>query len=298
MRKWTALIIAVLLMIPLMPLNSVSAVGNDKPLTQLIKEAEAKKVALAKQKQALRTEWSKNQQLLADLGGFLRTAQKNTELGIVVTGSRLFRNAVAPLIKNHGATIVNQLVGINMSSNQSVAQATVQWRHLRDRTASMIANIQQKQKQILAQMQQIDKQISQLNTQIAKWKAAYKKATGYDFTAKLPITNKPKSDTTTTAQKEYDYQAALAAWAADFAGEVNNRKYDDGVCKTAMEFEWVVPPFIKDGKVMGASRIWENDNYYAGPKAGTTNRWVANESYDAGNPGVYISVGDLQRKYP
>lgn len=100
------------------------------------------------------------------------------------------------------------------------------------------------------------------------------------------------------AVPEYDYQAALAVWAADFAAEVNNRVYDDGVCKSTSEFEWVMQPVIRDGQVVGASRIWQTNAFYAGEHAGKTVRGTVNEAYDPGNPGVYISVGELRQKYP
>ncbi|MGE5418337.1 MAG: hypothetical protein ACM3UZ_16485 [Acidobacteriota bacterium] len=298
MRKLRLIVLIILVAAMLLPVNTALAAGNDKPLTQLIQEAEAKKNSLNKQKEALRIEWNKNQQLLADLAAFRDKAQRNTEKGVITLGSRLFKDAVAPLIKNHGSTVVNKLLGLGQSSNQSVSQTTISWANIRNKAVAAIADIQKRQKQITVLVQQIDKQIAQLNVQIANWKAAYKRATGYDYSYKPPVTKKPPTTAVTPVQKQYDYQAALGAWSADYAAAVNSRKYDDGVCKTTMEFEWVVQPYIKDGKVLGASRIWENDSYYAGPKAGTNNRWVANESYDASNPGVYISVGDLKSKYP
>ena len=57
-------------------------------------------------------------------------------------------------------------------------------------------------------------------------------------------------------------------------------------------------PVIKDGQVVGASRIWRTDEYYNGPRKGETVRYIANEAYDADNPGFYISVGELMKKYP
>ena len=97
---------------------------------------------------------------------------------------------------------------------------------------------------------------------------------------------------------EYNYQAALAAWAADFAAEVNRRVYDDGVCKITSQFEWLMAPIIRDGQVIGASRIWQTTSYYDGPDKGKTTRHVSNEAYDPSNPGVYIYAGELKRKYP
>lgn len=111
-----------------------------------------------------------------------------------------------------------------------------------------------------------------------------------------PIVQQPKQET--PKQPEYNYNAALSAWAADFAAEVNRRNYDDGNCRSTYRFEWVSGPVIQNGQVVGASKVWETDLYYNGPNKGKTTTFVANESFDAGNPGAYISLGDLKRKYP
>lgn len=114
-----------------------------------------------------------------------------------------------------------------------------------------------------------------------------------------PVTSKEtKAKPAAPVEKEYDYNAALAAWMADTAAKENSKKFDDGYCRTTCNFEWVVAPYIKNGSVYGASRLWYNDVYYAGPKAGTTQRYVSSETFDAGNPGVFLSLGDLRRLYP
>lgn len=97
---------------------------------------------------------------------------------------------------------------------------------------------------------------------------------------------------------EYNYSAALGAWAADFAAEVNRRVDDDGKCISTREFEWVMAPVIKDGQIIGAHKIWMTDKYYAGPRKDETVRYLATEVYDAANPGPYLSLGDLKKKYP
>lgn len=121
-----------------------------------------------------------------------------------------------------------------------------------------------------------------------------------DKTTAKPSEQAPKPEPPKTEQPkpEYNYNAALAAWAADFAAETNKRIYDDGKCKSTFQFEWVKAPVIRDGQVIGASRVWETDVYYDGPRKGDTVRWVANEAYDANNPGPYISLADLKKKYP
>lgn len=113
-----------------------------------------------------------------------------------------------------------------------------------------------------------------------------------------PPTPLPKPIPPKVLEPEYDYQAALAAWAADYAAEVNRRTKDDGVCKYSWEFEWVMKPFIKDGEVRGASQIWQTNVFYAGEYAERTIRSTVNTSYDASNPGAYTTVGELRRKYP
>ncbi|MDP3385868.1 MAG: zinc ribbon domain-containing protein [Eubacteriales bacterium] len=116
-----------------------------------------------------------------------------------------------------------------------------------------------------------------------------------------PTTTPPTTTTPTTTTpppKEYDYQAALAAWSSDFAASQNAKTYDDGSCKTTCTFEWVLAPYIKDGQVYGASRLYYNDSYYAGPKAGTSAYYVASEVYDAANPGVFMTLNDLKKAYP
>jgi hypothetical protein len=102
----------------------------------------------------------------------------------------------------------------------------------------------------------------------------------------------------TTPKSEYNYNAALAAWSAALAAKENSKTFDDGTCKTTCQFEWVTAPYIKDGQVYGASKLWYNNQYYSGAKAGTTEKYVASEMYDANNPGVLISLADLKKAYP
>lgn len=118
--------------------------------------------------------------------------------------------------------------------------------------------------------------------------------------AQIPEIEVPKKDQpkTEAPKPEYDYNTALAAWAADYAGEVKRRVYDDGVFRSTYKFEWVMNPVIKDGQVVGASRIWETDEYYDGPRKGEKVTYIANEAYDAGNPGPYISADKLKKMYP
>lgn len=99
-----------------------------------------------------------------------------------------------------------------------------------------------------------------------------------------------------TQEGTYDYAAALAAWAADYAAKCSE-PYDDGYSNTTCVFEWVVAPYMQDGQVYGAHRVYNTNTYYAGPKAGTTVNSVA-EMYDASNPGIYISAYELKETYP
>lgn len=108
----------------------------------------------------------------------------------------------------------------------------------------------------------------------------------------------PTPNPSPTPKPGYNYTAAVAAWAADYAAQQRNKTFDDGTCKTTCDFEWVVTPFLKNGQVYGAHRLYYNDTYYAGPKAGTSARYVATEMYDASNPGSYISADALKKAYP
>ena len=114
-------------------------------------------------------------------------------------------------------------------------------------------------------------------------------------TVKPPTTTtKPAMATTDT----YNYAAALAAWKADFAAEVNARRYDNGICITTEEFQWVVDPFIKNGQVFGAHVIWGTNTYYAGDLKGQSFRNTVNSYADAQNPGPYLTLGELRAQYP
>jgi hypothetical protein len=102
----------------------------------------------------------------------------------------------------------------------------------------------------------------------------------------------------TTTTESYDYEAAMAAWMADFTAATNARTYDDGYCRTTLQLEWIVSPYIKDGQVLGAYVVWYTDTYYGGPRAGETNHYIALEMYDGTNPGVLISLSELMAQYP
>jgi hypothetical protein len=113
------------------------------------------------------------------------------------------------------------------------------------------------------------------------------------------------STTTTTTQttqtsttEEYDYAAALAAWVADFTAQTNARVYDDGYCRTTLRLEWVVSPYIEGGDVLGAYVVWYTDTYYAGPRTGEVNTYIALEMYDSSYPGVLITLSELKKQYP
>jgi len=108
------------------------------------------------------------------------------------------------------------------------------------------------------------------------------------------------SDEPTPAPPEedtYDYAAALAAYTADYAAQIENDVEDDGESRTVTEFEWIVVPFIQDGQVYGAHRTRSITTYYAGPKAGTTYESTG-QMYDEANPDIYISVYALKEMYP
>lgn len=116
--------------------------------------------------------------------------------------------------------------------------------------------------------------------------------------APTPTPTPAPSPAPAPAPKEYDYNAAMKAWAADFAAREGAKTFDDGQCRTTTTFEWVKAPFIKGGGVYGAHKLYYNDVYYAGPKAGTSQYYMASEIYDAANPGEYISLAELKKAYP
>lgn len=117
--------------------------------------------------------------------------------------------------------------------------------------------------------------------------------------AQTPEIEAPKKEQpkTEAPKPEYDYNAALAAWAADYAKN-NNKIYEEEMSTTVYEFEWVMTPVIKNDQVIGAHRVWRTDTYHDGPRKGEKKRWVEVTYYDADNPGPYISVGELKKKYP
>jgi hypothetical protein len=104
--------------------------------------------------------------------------------------------------------------------------------------------------------------------------------------------------TQTITTEGYDYAAALAAWVADFTAQTNARVYDDGYCRTTLRLEWVVSPYIEGGEVLGAYLVWYTDTYYAGPRTGETNTYIALEMYDSSYPGVLITLSELKKQYP
>lgn len=107
--------------------------------------------------------------------------------------------------------------------------------------------------------------------------------------------SKPKP--TAPPAKEYDYNAAMAKWAAAYAAKENAKYWDEPQCTTTCTFEWVVAPYIKGGSVYGASRLTYHEKYKDG-RVPATKDYIASEMYDAANPGAFISLGDLRRLYP
>lgn len=250
--------------------------ANDKPLTQLIKEAEAQKSSLLNKKKLLKNQWNKNQNLILDLSNFRDKAQSNTERGVVSLGSRLFKIAAAPLIRNYGYGLVNQLVEVNLTSTKTVANTTVRWSKLRDRANTLINTTQNKQKQLLTQMKQIDDQIAKLDSKIKSWQKQYDNATGK------------------TTPKTYDYQAALAA----FAKECEDF-YQPGVVKETSEYkfteklEWIVRPYIDGNNVMMSYQAWTYKTY----PDGRTEQYVG-AKWAPDKPEVVITVDRLKEKFP
>lgn len=95
-----------------------------------------------------------------------------------------------------------------------------------------------------------------------------------------------------------DVTAALAAWKADYEKDVAASSGDKGYYKYTQKLEWVTPPYVKDGAVVGRHRIHATYVYYAGEHKGRTVDQTVNEYY-VGNPipGQYTTVSQILAKY-
>lgn len=277
---------------------NASALGSDKPLTQLISEAKAQNDSLLYQRSLVRDKWTKNQNLISDLTVFRKKAQWNTEKGVLTIGARLLKDAMAPLIKNHGYGVANKLAGFDLSPNSSVANTTLRWSQLRDKAVSLVSSTQLEQKSLLKQIDQYDKKIAANNAQIKKWQAAYKLA----MSQSTVKTTTPA--TTQTTATSYDYNGAMAKWMADFTASTNKSKRDEYWGQDhvyTLEFT-TAPHLVLTGSspgVYGAHQIWDEWSYYIGENVGKTGRSTVNSyAMDTPSGGIYISLGELKSKYP
>ncbi len=115
-----------------------------------------------------------------------------------------------------------------------------------------------------------------------------------------PTTRPPTSTTLTTSVTTsatgdtYNYAAALAQWMSDEVARIAATAETTPTYTYTAKLEWVVTPYIKDGNVMGASRIVSTKTFTAG---GSTT-WVSSETFDAQNPGVFMTTAQLRAKYP
>ncbi len=95
-----------------------------------------------------------------------------------------------------------------------------------------------------------------------------------------------------------DTEAALAAWKADYEAGIAARSGDKGYYKYTERLEWVTPPYLKDGSVVGRHKIWATMAYYAGEHKGRTITQTVNEFFvGSPQPGVYTSVAEIKRNY-
>ncbi|HRT82487.1 MAG TPA: hypothetical protein P5127_04950, partial [Oscillospiraceae bacterium] len=117
-------------------------------------------------------------------------------------------------------------------------------------------------------------------------------------TRRADETQKPQ--TTKVPKPEYDYQAALSKWVADYTAEwkrTHEPDVTDSYTQT-YEFEWVVYPTIRGNEVVGAHRVWSEKTFH-GPMAGQPPvRWISSEFCDAERPCRYLYLGELKNMYP
>ena len=113
-------------------------------------------------------------------------------------------------------------------------------------------------------------------------------------------TEPPAEDTESTeppVTSSYDFEAALAAWMADFTAR-SNKSFDFPESYGTTTLAWVTPPFIQAGGVFGAYEVIVNETWRTGPKAGTSATYTEVYMYDAANPGQLMTLGELQDAYP
>jgi hypothetical protein len=116
-------------------------------------------------------------------------------------------------------------------------------------------------------------------------------------TTTRPPTSVPtttSSTPTVTTGDTYNYAGALAAWMADEAARIASTRETTPTYVYTARLEWVVTPYIKDGNVMGASKIISTKTY----PAGGSDTWVSSETFSAQNPGAYMTLAQLRAKYP
>jgi hypothetical protein len=126
--------------------------------------------------------------------------------------------------------------------------------------------------------------------------AAATKLTTTAITTTKPTTTVPTTTIKppTATGDTYNYAAALAAWMTDEAARIATQREDTAAYVYTARLEWVVTPYIKDGSVMGASRIIATKTY----PSGTSDTWISSETFSAQNPGAYLTVAQLRAKYP
>jgi hypothetical protein len=280
--KW---MVALMLLIAVTAASFASSAA-DKSLQQLISEAKSQKVKLAAEKKSLKKEWNKNKDKLSDIADFREVAQKNAEKGVIALGSRLMKDVIDAFAKNHGYKAVSKLVGYTITSNEDVSKTTVSWANLKRQCDKIIEETQKKNKNLLSEMKIIDDKVDALDKKIRKWQKAYDKATGNET-------------------KEYDYEAALAKWTADYQASASHSSRDEywGVDHVFTLKFTIAPSIKKNGQygpgVYGAHEVWDHYSFYAGEYAGRVGDSTVNTFGGTSTPdGIYMSLGDLRSKYP
>lgn len=109
----------------------------------------------------------------------------------------------------------------------------------------------------------------------------------------------PRAQAESGLPQEQIDAAVLSLWKADFEQEVNSRAYDNGICKSTQQLEWVTAPYVQGGAVVGRHRIWQTNVFYEGEHKGRTVRSTVNSFYvDEPQPGTYTSLSAIRGKYP
>ena len=96
----------------------------------------------------------------------------------------------------------------------------------------------------------------------------------------------------------YDYAGALETFKADFTAQ-SSGTFQDWDGERTMSVKYLADPSIKNGMIVGSHQIWQKKVFNnKSEHNGRTVEQSVSTFYDPANPGVYLSIADLKRKYP